>query len=414
MSERYKLAVIGGGAAGLAAALSASKRLGGDNIIIIEKQPRVGRKLLGTGNGRCNISNSDMTAEHYHGDRAIIDSVMSSFSVQNMKRFCSGFGLLLKEDSEGRIYPHSNQASTVLDCIRIQLMNLGVKELCGTSVSGIEHKGTDYIIRTDNGNIISEYVILACGSKASPSLGSDDSGIKLLKGLGIKAAPFFPALCPVETVEKYKPLKGVRSKGSITLLADGKVIKEETGEIQFSDKALSGICVFQCSRYVNEYLLSKTIEGRRTKSVILSVDLMPVLDEEQLCKYLRACRNTFRELPASMILSGALNKKLSEVIAEKAGLAKKSCSALSESDIRTIAGYAKHMEFTPADVSAFASAQVCAGGIGSDEVDPHTLMSKMHGKLFICGEMLNVDGDCGGYNLHFAIGSAILAVKNIK
>lgn len=414
MEQRFKLAVIGGGAAGLTAALAASKKLGGRNIIIIEKQSRVGRKLLATGNGRCNISNSHMSKDHYHGDTDIIDSVIGNFSVQQMKHFCSGLGLLLREDSEGRMYPFSNQASTVLDCMRTGIVKAGVKEQCETSVLSISKEKNIFVIKTDKGNIISENVIFACGSKASPSLGADESGMALLKRIGIRSTPFFPALSPIETIEKYKALKGVRAKGKVTLTVDGKIIREEVGEIQFSEKALSGICIFQCSRYVNEYLLYGSVCGIKAKDIRISLDLMNDYPGDELCKYLRSCRNSFADLPASMILSGALNKKLSETIVSITGIRNKLCKDLSEADIRSIADIVKGICFTPSDINSFASAQVCAGGINSDEIDPCTLMSKKNEKLYICGEMLNVDGDCGGYNLHFAIGSAILAARNIK
>ena len=414
MKKLFKVAVIGGGMAGLCAAIACGRRFGGDSVIVLEKQSRVGRKLLATGNGRCNISNTYMSEIHYYGDRAIINSVIGGFSVQNIKRFLGGLGIMLREDSDGRIYPYSNQASTVLDCIRSELMRLGVTEHCDSVLQQIFHQNGKFTVTMNDNTISAENIIFACGSKASPSLGADDSGMIFLKKFGFHPVPFFPSLSPVETAEKYKNLKGVRAKGSVDVLADGKIIRKQSGEIQFTEKGISGICVFECARVVNEFLLYRTVYGKPVRKMQLSLDLMHDYHESDIVKYLRKCKGSFSEQPSAMILSGALHKRLSETVVHNSGIGNKKCSELTENELQRIADSTKHFLFTPTSYDAFVSAQVCAGGIGSRDIDPDTLAARKISGLYVCGEMLDVDGDCGGYNLHFAVGSALKAAKNIS
>ena len=414
MSKVFKLAIIGAGAAGLAAAAEASRLFGGASVILIEKQQKIGRKLLATGNGRCNISNKNMSEAHYYGDRSIISSVIGEFGVSRLRRFFSELGLLLREDSEGRLYPYSNQAVTVLDCSRNYLSKAGTAIQCDCRILRIEKNKGGFIIVTSEKQISAENIIAACGSKASPSLGADDSGSKLMNELGIKYTRLFPALSPVETKEKYPSLKGVRAKGTVNVIADDSIIRSKSGEIQFSDKGISGICIFECSRPVNEYLLFGTAYGKKVKSISIELDLMPDYNSDELCRYLRGCKSIFKGQPAELLLAGVLNKELSRVIIKKSLSAKKLCHELTEEDIQKTAFQVKHFSFTPVKADSFKTAQVCAGGIDSGYVCPDTLMSKKYKGLYICGEMLDVDGDCGGYNLHFAVASAIKAVRNIK
>ncbi len=414
MKYKTRVAVIGGGAAGLTAAAACARKLGKGSVVILEKQARIGRKLLATGNGRCNISNKNMNSLHYYGDKAIIENVLKDFGFPKLKRFFSSIGLLLREDSDGRIYPYSNQASTVLDCIKNELARLGVQEICEFNISCIKHNSNGFLISSGLDTVEAHNIIFACGSNASPALGADDSGLKLLKTLNINSSPFFPSLSPIETAEKYKMLKGVRAKGNVEVIADGDTITDHAGEIQFTDKGLSGICVFECSRPVNEFLLYGTVFGKKAKKLIISLDLLHELSDVELCRYLRSCRKLFSDQPAGSVLSGTLNRKLSEAIVRSVHLDNMLCGNINENDLIRISSAAKQFEFSPVRSDAFKNAQVCAGGIGSDEIDVNTLMSKKYENLFFCGEMLNVDGECGGYNLHFAFGSALKAAKNIK
>ncbi len=416
MKKTYKVIIIGGGVAGLSAAVTCGRKFGRGSVAVIEKQKRTGRKLLATGNGRCNISNNLMSELHYSGDRELISSVVSYFSVSDMKKFLSGLGILVRENDfgSGRLYPFSNQASTVLDMLRLALVRYGVDEITEMDIKAINKTNNTFEITCGNGTFYSEYIIFATGSKASPSLGADDSGYQLLKSLSIKSTKLFPALSPVETKEKYNLLKGVRAKGSVNVIADGNFLTQDIGEIQFTDRSLSGICVFNISGCVNEYLYYGTVSGKLCKEMMISLDVMHEYSRDDVCAYLRKARQIFRERKPTEILSAVLNKKLAEVIVIYSGIRKKSCKELDENDIQQIAECVKDFRFTPVRSDSFKTAQVCAGGIGSDEVFADTFMSKKVKNLYICGELLNVYGECGGYNLHFAVGSAIIAAKNIK
>ena len=251
MNLKIKVAVIGGGASGLFAAVAVSRRIGKGSTVIIERQSRTGRKLLATGNGRCNISNYRLSAKNYHGDKKIINSVLNNCSPDYLIKLCSELGLLLRKDSESRLYPYSNKASTVLDCLRNALETNNVKELCDTTIESIKREHDNFIISCGNTIIYAKYVIIATGSPSAPYLGSDDSGYKLLNSLCIKHTSIFPSLSSVPCSNRIKSLKGVRAKGEITLTADNSIICKKTGEIQFTENGLSGICVFDLSRYIN-------------------------------------------------------------------------------------------------------------------------------------------------------------------
>lgn len=410
---RVKAAVIGGGASGLTAAAECSKKLGNGSTVIIEKQNKTGRKLLATGNGRCNITNADVSEKHYQGDAKLIHSVVSHFPAQKMLSYMKSLGVLLRKESEGRIYPYSNQASTILDAIRSECSRRGVKELCDFKIVSIKKEKGRFVISSQERTVYAEFLIFATGSKASPSLGADDSGYELLKSIGLKTTPCFPALSPICTKEVFKNLKGVRAKGQVTLLADNKPIKSTSGEIQFTDYGLSGICVFELSRYINEFLALGTVSGKKYGEVKLSVDVMQDYSFQEICDYIWDCKQIFFAENADTVLSGALNKKLSQALAGYCLLKDKPCRSLTGKDIKKLAGVVKNFVFTPKLFDAYKTAQVSAGGISSEYIYPDTLMSRSIKNLYICGELLDVDGDCGGYNLHFAIGSALLAADCI-
>lgn len=413
-SKQVKVAVIGGGAAGLTAAVGCAGSFGRGSVVILERQAKVGRKLLATGNGRCNISNRFVSPEHYHGDNRLIRSVLDYFSVDAMREFMASLGVLLCEEGEGRMYPTSHQASTILDALRAECQRLGVEELCGADIHSVRKEKGRFLIHCEQLTVEAEAVIVAAGSQASPQLGASAGGYELLRAFGMKSTPLFAALSPVFTKEARKSLKGVRAKGTVTLLQDGKALRQTTGEIQFTDYGLSGICVFELSRAVNEFFLMGTVDGKPCRELRLSVDVLHETDFAQLVEYLAMCRKLYGNRKADELLSGALHKRLAAAIAAQCGLEDKSCALLSQQELKKLAHGAKHFLYTPVRSDAFQSAQVSAGGFGADEIDCRTMMSRKIKNLYVCGELLDVDGDCGGYNLHFAVGSALLAASSLS
>ena len=411
--KKYKVAVIGGGASGLVCALRCAEKLGPDSTVILEKNKKCGRKLLATGNGRCNISNRNIEAARYHGDKKLIDEVLPCFTLRDSECFFRQLGIIFRYDDEGRAYPYSNRAETVLDMLRLKAQTLGVQEICEYNIKKIFKSHGLFNILSDSETVTAEYVVFAVGSGASFPLGSED-GLNLIKSLGLKPTPIFPSLSPVSVKEKCNILKGIRARGTVSVKTGDKILTDSCGEVQFNDRSISGICVFEVSRVINEYLYFGTVSGKTVGNLNLCVDVMPSFSINGLCKYLTECREIFRDQVAGLILSAALNKKLSQYIVEACRLQNKHSDALTEKEIKLIAHTAKSLTFTPKIGDGLKSAQVCAGGFGCNEVDPHTLMSRKIKNLFIIGEALNVDGDCGGFNLHFAFGSAMIPVKSIN
>ncbi len=407
-----EVAVVGGGAAGLCAAVACAGN--GCHTILLERQNKIGRKLLATGNGRCNISNRNAATEHYHGDQALIDSVIGSFSAADAESFFRSLGVLLREDAEGRLYPYSNQAATILKALQDEAHRLGVTILCDFSPTDLKPAKSGFLLRSQETEISAAHVIMATGSQASPMLGANDSGYLLLQKLGLKPAPLFPALCPVDIKEKLSSLKGIRAKGTVALLTDAKPFRMTCGEIQFTDHGISGICVFELSRYVNEWFCFGKIDGIRVHHLSFSLDLIHEFSFHELLSCLSDWKRRFANRPAEELLTGILHPKLSAFIVRSCGLYSKSCSSLTGSDLKTILHTAKNLRLTPLCCGSFSSAQVSAGGFGSDAVDPSTLSVRNYPHLYLCGEMLNVDGDCGGYNLHFAVGSALRIARHIQ
>ncbi len=404
--DMIKAAVIGGGAAGLTAAIVLSRRLGKGSVVLLEKQKKLGRKLLATGNGRCNISNEQLSPHRYHGDDALIRSVLSRFSVNNLKAFFRELGVLLRADAEGRLYPYSNQAATILRALEEECQRQQVTILLNSPVIALRKEQGHFVVTTPDQSIRARQVILAAGSKASPSLGADGSGYELLRSMGIPLTPLFPALVPVPVKENCRSLKGVRAKGSVTLQADQQTPITRQGEIQFTEQGLSGICVFDLSGAIGEFYRFGTLHRQPCHSITLTADVMSDFSFEEIRTYLREVCQRTPHCPGESLLSGVLNDKLAQYLARFCGIQGKPAAALRPHELSKLAAAAKKLPFTPLQPEDFHSAQVTAGGVGCDAVDPHTLMCRQVSNLFVCGELLNVNGDCGGFNLHFALGSA--------
>lgn len=279
MAFSYDIAVVGGGASGLAAAVSASLEFEKNNrqakIVVLESNARVGKKLLATGNGRCNLTNRNVNLVHYHGDTEYLSGILENFSSQTVTEFFELLGLLCKGQDEGRVYPYSMQASTVLDILRIQLDHYHVEQNCGSPVTAVQKVPSGFVLTAGDQEVQAKRVIFASGGMAYPQLGANGSGYSILKSLGHSCTELFPTLVQLKTEPKRaKPLKGARSTASATLLVNGKPVQTVTGEVQFTENGLSGICIFELSRMVGEYSNEARLE--------VSLDMMPEYTVEQL------------------------------------------------------------------------------------------------------------------------------------
>lgn len=397
------ITIIGGGASGLCAAIEIKRICPSANVIIAERSDRTGKKILATGNGRCNLSNEKLSSSAYHGSIKNFMEIIKK--TQSSEKFFNSIGVLCTSDNEGRIYPYSRNSSSVLTALRLKLSELEVKELCGFYAVKIEKKNNFYIIHSDDGMTIkSKKIIIACGGYASPSFGTDGNMIRLLKNMNYKINKICPAVAPFKVnPEKLRGLKGVRVKGNISAVSDGKIIRTESGEIQFTENTISGICVFNLAYLFAEY------EGNLT----LRADLMPEISIEKLQKILLSIKSDRHMHTLENFLNGIFVKNLSVYIIKNA-LSRPmtdKISSLKYNDIRKIAEFIKCLEFKVSGCCAWQNAQVTSGGISGVCVD-EDLQSRKDRGIYFAGEILDIDGDCGGFNLEWAWSSGIWAGRN--
>ncbi len=403
------------------AAISAKRNNPNASVAVIEHNERVGKKILLTGNGKCNLSNVKVTPRHYYGvPRDFIVSVLKKFPDGFVEKIFSSMGLLCRKDKEGRVYPYSEQASTVLNVLRMELCRLKVEEICGYKIKKILKDTNKFIILSDeNYNISAKKVIIATGGKSVKSSGSDGSGLNICKGLGIKVIDTFPALVPVKVENPYLNLvSGVRAKGKVSLFLDKKLFMSEYGEVQFTKYGLSGICVFNLSRFVGEFFKHKTVNNKRCKSVDIAIDLIPEFNKEDIYYFIKEKAKIYEQNTIEEVLSCILNKKISAFILKNL-LIKQSvkCIDLDSNNMMKICDLIKNLKFSPTGTMPFENSQVTAGGLDFNEFDFNTLESKKISNLFVAGEVFNIDGKCGGFNLHWAWLSGYLAGacgKNVK
>lgn len=389
-----EIAIIGGGASGLMAALAA--RSEGCSTTIYERCNRVGRKILATGNGRCNMTNTGASLKNYYGrNPEFILSAVSRFWVKETIEFFSGIGVLCKEESNGKVYPYSDTASSVLDVLRREASALGVKTRCDYDVCSVRCSENKFLIKSYNGEkAFADRVIIAAGGKAAPDLGSNGSGYELLKMLGHSITELRPSLVQLKTDDKsVKKLKGIKINARVS--ADD--ISEE-GELLFTEYGLSGPPIFSIS--------AKIPMGRD-----IIVDIMPEYDRDDIINILYSRAAYLYDVPLEEFFTGMLNKRVGLVLLKEAisvPLSRKA-SELSDNDIKKIADMIKRWRFKVTGTMSWNNAQVTKGGAVTDQFDPETMESKLVKGLYACGEVLDIDGDCGGYNLQWAWTSGRIA-----
>lgn len=401
--------VIGGGASGLMAAVTAA--YGGAFVTILEGMEKPGKKILVTGNGRCNLTNTEQTRkDRYRGsDPDFIESVLAQFPVRKTMEYFEQLGLLL-QIRNGYVYPYVNQSSAVQELLLLEAARLQVKVKCREKVKKLKKTKNGWEVVTDTWSYTCDRVILAAGSCAAPVTGSDGSGYALAKSLGHRIVTPMEALVPLKVRENWvRKLAGIRMSAKVTLKIFSENRQEncrppeiywEKGELQWTEYGISGIVVFQLSRYAVRSLTEK-------KTVQSELDLMPEFEEEQLFDLLK---KRMRYKRSEDCLTGLLPKKMIPVILELCGWKPaKEFSTLTDQEIRTLAHKCKHLTIHITGSKSFEAAQVCSGGVDTAQVNPVTLESKVIEGLFFAGEILDVDGICGGYNLQWAWSSGYAA-----
>jgi hypothetical protein len=404
-TKNYDAIIIGAGAAGLMCAISAKQKNSRLSVAIIEKNSRVGKKLLATGNGRCNLTNQHISTSRYCGSFVNQSkAIFEKYTTEYLLDIFSSLGLLTYADAEGRYYPICKQASAVLDVLRFACERLGVDICCDESIKSIKKQGSVFCTKTVENEYKSKKLVIACGSKAAPKLGGNASAADYLKNFGHSFVPFSPALCSVKVKSDIlKSLKGIRAVCNASLINDkGNVIKSESGEVQFSDTALSGICVFNLSLY------SK-------KAEYISLDLLPDYSFNEVYNILLKQYSLFSEQSADNLFTGILQKRLAQAVMKSAKISDLSrpCSALSKQELKKICEAVKNLRFKITENSGFEQAQCALGGVKGQEIDEKTMQSKITKGLYIAGEAIDICGECGGFNLHFAFSSGHLAGENL-
>lgn len=400
-----ELGIIGAGASGLMAAFSAARfakaRGRQVNITVFDGNDRPGKKLLATGNGRCNLSNENLSAENYHGSPALFQSVYSCFDRESTLGLFDETGIPVYTDGAGRIYPKSRKAQTVVDILYFQCLNAGVGFRFETTISSIKKENGGYLL---NGLFFADKLIIAAGGFASPAHGTDGNMIKLLKTMGIESEPVFPALSALTVKGFYKSLKGIRAQGRIKILCDKNVSAEDEGEIQYTDYGLSGIPSMAVSGKA-----ARLLAGNKRK-LIAQVDSLPDMGFSEIKERFMKARSRYPSESAALFLSGFMPKKLGEFLLKDAGVDPAAAlGSLRPGEVNAVIGNIKAKEYEISGVKGFDFAQVTAGGIKTSEINTKTLELKKYKGVYLCGEILDVDGDCGGYNLQWAWSSGFVA-----
>lgn len=403
-----KVAVVGGGAAGMMAAVQAA--YAGARVTVYERNDRVGKKILSTGNGKCNFSNEDMRAACYYGSGAgYVDGFYKQFGVAETKTFFRELGMRIK-DRNGYLYPASEQAATVLDVLRYEMERLGIEICAGCRVTGIDGPGNPgyrLMLETETAAYKKrtyDAVILACGGRAAPKTGSDGTGLAMAKRLGHRIVPTVPALTALRCGETFwKQVAGVRCEARLMLYIDGNGVSSVQGELQLTDYGISGIPVFQFSR-IAAYALQ---EGR---TVTVKIDLMPdpgAADTQEAFWAQRWERQKRQSM--EQFVTGTVNKKVGLLLLKLAGIRETETVCEIEGARRRKLEQLFHaFEVTVKGTNSFEQAQVCAGGVDFAEVTDR-LESVRRPGLFFAGEILDIDGICGGYNLQWAWSSGAVA-----
>lgn len=403
-----RVIVAGGGPAGMMAAITAARQ--GASVTLLEAMERTGKKLLLTGNGRCNLTHIDDHPETscFGASWEFISAVMERFSPQQVCDFFQQLGLLTT-DRQGYVYPVTGQSSSVHGVLLTELHRLKVKVKCSEKIISVQKKDHLWQVRTDSWCYEAEAVILACGSKAVPKTGSDGSGYDLARMAGHRILPVYPALAPVFCQEKFLSLlAGVRCRAFASLYTtQGKLIRREYGELQWISSGVSGILIFQLSRFIAAC-------PHPEQELYLELDLLPDTEEKELLSLLKTRAAQLPQEKISVLLAGILHEKMIPVLLQAAGISKKaSCQTLTEdsedSILRSLIHTIKHLRLVPTGTRSFEECQVCQGGVDTSQVNQETLESKLVSDLYFAGEMLDVDGLCGGYNLQWAWASGYTA-----
>ena len=399
-----KIIIVGGGCSGVVAAIKAKNK---DNeVIILERNNTLLKKLLLTGNGRCNYFNEKYSIDNYHSNNIdLVNEFISNDNIIMAKEFFDNLGIVPKVKN-GYYYPYSNQATSIKDILVNEINRLGIKVIYDTYVEDIEKKDK-FIIKTNNEEYTCDKLILATGSFAYPKTGSDGKGYSILEKLGHTIIKPVPALVQLNANSKYlKEWDGVRSDVYLELFEDGKYLSKEEGEIQFTKYGLSGICIFNLSHFISRGLLEN-------KKYVVKINFVPFI-KTLISPWLYEYSKKNKEKDIYCLLEGFINKKLIPIILKESNIkSNKKYDELTKEEKIKLINSLSHFKVEITSTKGFDSSQVCNGGVSLDEININTMESNIIKDLYIIGELLDINGNCGGYNLTECWISALLSGKDI-
>lgn len=398
-----EVVIIGGGVAGIICAITIKEALKNDSVdvIIVERLERLGKKILATGNGRCNFTNLNMSGAKYNNP-LFVTPFINDMKPQKVRTMLNDMGLLSYADNDGRVYPYTDMANSVLDILRVKIKSLGIIEKTNQEVKKIVFNQDCYFIETIRGfQIPADYLVLATGGKAAPIQGSNGSGYLLVKPFKVKVTETYPGLTGIKVdPNSIKGLSGIRAQAKVMVIDKKQRIKlfEEVGEVQFKPDGVSGIVMMQAQLYM--------ARNAKNNNLILELDLLPTISEEDLLQMLLKRTEEYSALENSEILTGLFAKMLAYLIIKNCKLDLSGyVTGLQLRDLNKIVEVIKHFTLEPRGFYEFDKAQITVGGIELNEVDKKTLELKKMPNAYACGELLNIDGECGGYNIEWALAS---------
>lgn len=402
-----QILVLGGGAAGIVAAISAAEQAQGRaKVLLLERNPRIGKKLLATGNGRCNLDNAHIRPEDYFtSDRETLGRMLEAIGPHGVTNWFADHGLFVTVDEAGRIYPYSNQAADVLNLLLYWLEKFGVQVRTDCTVTAVEPDR----VTLEGGEVLeADGIICAFGGSAGPQFGTDGSGVLMLRPMGCKATALYPCLVPLKCKKsQIAGLSGIRVKCDAALYDAEKLIHRESGEVQFTDYGLSGIAVMQLSGHLGQQ--------RKLRRGHIRIDLFPGFETpEYLAMYLK---KRLRALPGCSVeayVTGLLNKRVASAVWRglELGEMSRKADSLSAQEWEELAYGLKNWCFTDLENTGWKNAQTTGGGVRLSDLEPESFRLRNCPGVYVVGETADCAGSCGGFNLHFAFGSGILAGRD--
>lgn len=394
--------IIGAGPAGMMAAITASES--GRRVMLVDRNPQIGRKLLSTGNGRCNLTNAELSIDRFHGASPdFIAAVINQFDQNDTMDFFRSLGLLLKQEDNGRIFPRTNQASSVVEVLRQRLRANRVEVALDTQVKSIDRDSNWRIDLIDGRSFEAIDLIVATGGRAAHQLGSTGDGLFWARKLGHSLTPMFAALVPIETAQSWpKEVAGVKIEARVQGLSKGQVIGESTGDLLFTTYGVSGTAAMALARPVAAALANDPVS--------LNIDMFSDMTTSQLDNLLSDVLTNAANISLCEAMIGMLPSPLIEIVCKSAGLDRaQKATQVTDKQCAKLAGVMKNLTLTVAKLRPYKEAQVTAGGVDCSEINPQTMGSKLHDNLYFAGEILDVDADSGGFNLQWAWSSGRVA-----